>query len=1014
MSFSVPARLRVLGTLVLFGGALLGACGGSSGGTLGTDPDVGLLSQRPDGGPFFVDENRGGQGASLGLAQTLWARLVDVHDSDAAGVRSAAPLIRGAPVRPDLGSDGLDYRLETDALGREALVILHARDTAGFASALRAALQDLPALAPKASGSAPPFDFVARNAALVLRFDDLLLAGPDEVASLGDDVRVRVGSPPQAGFAARAYFDPSHGALVGGSFHPTRVVVDLTTSQDELEAGGNPLALNVVGLPASPSSSALANVEVSVPTRIDAGSGQFTVLRNLRGRAPDPADSAPFDDGAPTLDLVRALRSGNEDDPNNGFLRDDVPPTLVGRWAASVQSAVPEATAGDFVVRLAFQTACAQALEAGDLLETGAGFLQVARRTAAPAGGVLDEVHVHALGALVPAADELLGEGHALVALESGASVDSACWLEVSGRSGAGLEVTPEARFRVRFSEPMDPRSVDPLETLRLYRGAEAGATTTVVGAVSPSPDATLFDFTPALPLEHAQGVSEVYSLELVGGDAGASDLAGNALSTALPVLELALLADAPSVSTGGVSLRFDGPDEYPPSGTDDLRGTFTYDTERGALQPRGVVRQSWPIDGSSGVSSLMFPLPVGIQDPLVRFGSRLQTLWRYADFGWAVTDESHYDVDVEGLAWAPFSGHVNADFFAGFEVRLGHSPRLPDEDVNPATGALAYPSSGLLDAPAAFDQNVLEPGGARVVHASGFGYRLRPSDLFTATTGRNMLPFPLQGDGGRNEPFTWRDTSVQGVGGLGGGGVPLAIEKRIDPTIVPGSVAPAGLVPSFGLPLLMEFRTQPSDTALATNPFQVAIATNVGSLLPTWRVHSSGGQASSGNFVRVDPDQSPVPTGGFDPNSTPPGLPTLSAFPAVYFGQLDTVTRLTRVHTVWFDSGSANPDYLDPLVAPSALEQPAGTSVLLEFRGATGFVATGGAEFDARRMDPYGELITSGTTLYPGGNRGWSRDIDEVDGRRFVQVRITFVNNVDTGLTPSLDSLSLAFRRGD
>ena len=1012
MSFSTPPPLRVL---VLLGSGLLGACGGSSGSALVSDPDVGLLSQRPGGGLFFVDENRGGQAGALGLAQTLWARLVDVHDSDAFGVRGAVPLIRAAPIRPDLGSDGVDYRFETDALGREALVILHARDTASFATALRAALQDLPAVVPKSFTSAAPFSFVARNAALVLRFDDLLAAGPDEVASLGDDVRVRVGSPPQTAFGARASFDPSHGAVVGGIFYPTRVVVDLTTSLDELEVGANPLALNVIGLPASASLSALANVELRVPTRPDPGVGQFTSLRNLRGRGLDPAASAPFDVSSPTLDLRRALRSGNGDDPNNGFLRDDVPPTLVGRWEAAVQSAVAEAPAGSFVLRLAFQSACAQALEAGDLLETGAGFLEVALTTSAPdPEGVLEEVHARALGTLAPAADELLGQAHALVAFDPAAGVDSGCWIEVSGRSGAALEITPEARIRLRFSEPMDPRSVDPLETLRLYRGAEASATTTVVGAVSPSPDATVFEFTPTLPLEHVQGVSEAYALELVGGAGGAHDLAGNALSAALPVLELALEPSAPSVATGGVTLRFDSADEYPPQGTDDLRGLVTYDGERGALRPRPVVHQSSPIDGTAGVTSLMLSLPVGIQDPLTRFGSRLQTLWRYADVGWSVTDESHYDVDVEGLAWAPFNGHVNADFFAGFEVRLGHASRLPDEAVNLATGTLLFPLSGLLDAPATFDQNVLEVGGARTVHASGFGYRIRPSELFTAATGTNMMPFPLLGDGRRNEPFTWRDTAVQGVGGIGGTGIPLAIEKRIDPTLVPGSVAPAGSVPSFGLPLLIELRNQPTDSAIATNEFRVAIATTVGSLLPTWRVHSSGGQSASGAFVRVDPDHSPVPTGGFDPNSTPPGLPTLSAFPAVYFGQIDTVTRLTRVHTVWFDSASANPDYLDPLVTPSASEQPAGTSVLLEFRGATGFVDTGGAEFDAQRMDPYGELITTGTTQYPREDRSWSRDIDDVDGLRFVQVRITFANDIDTGLSPTLDSMAIAFRRGE
>jgi hypothetical protein len=207
-----------------------------------------------------------------------------------------------------------------------------------------------------------------------------------------------------------------------------------------------------------------------------------------------------------------------------------------------------------------------------------------------------------------------------------------------------------------------------------------------------------------------------------------------------------------------------------------------------------------------------------------------------------------------------------------------------------------------------------------------------------------------------------------------------------------------------------MEVRAFPDTGVLGLNGFQVAVA-QPGQLFPNFRLHASGGFDLGNRAVTVHPELTPVPSGGYDPFSTPPGQPTASAAPVIYFGQLDTVSRLSRVHTVWFDSGSEDADWLAPLVTPARDVQPAGTDVVLEFRGARGFVATAGAELDATRLDPYGEP-DEGLVLYPDGDRGWTREIDAVDGLRWLQVRITFVNDVDSGLAPTLDSLAFAFVR--
>jgi hypothetical protein len=1009
------ARAQVLVPLLAIA---LGACGGSSGSSGGAAPhEVGQLLQNEHGGLFFVDEHQEGQARALRLVASAWARLVDVHDVDAAGTPSVEPLMRDVPVRPDLASDARDFALESGSLGRTRLVVLHPRDTAAFEAALRDAAQDLPVLPPRGDSgtSAGPFPFVARNAALVLRLDDLLDASDAARDGLIESVRVLVGHGTRTPFRARVFFDASHGALRAGVFHPTRVVVDPTISADEQD-GGDPLALNPVGLPASLTTSTLPNVSVRLATQPDPGSGHFNVLRNLRGRALDFVGNGPTDAGVPTLDVVRALRSGNPADPNNGFLRDDQAPSVVGRWPAAVHAAAPDPLdAGAFVLTVAFTTSCVKALAAGELLETAAGFVVVTATSAEPdVDGVIAMVNVRATTRETPRADQLLGLAHLWTVLAAGSSAEPACFVEVIGRStqDPAAPMPPSARLRLRFSEPMEPASFDALETVRLFTGPAPTATSTVVATTRASSEASAFELLPLVPLAHAAGGAETYTLELVAGAAGVTDLAGNALGTQLPPVALALDPAAPAVDTGGVSLRFADGDEYglagPPDGGADLRGLFTYDTARGALLPRPVQRRSTPIDGSSGITTGMLQLTVGIREPFLALGSRLQTLWRYVDAGWRVEDELLYDLDVEGVAWKPFTEQVVTDFFQDFELCLGHAVQLPDEGLL-SPGVLAAPASGLNDAPASFDDNVLEPGGARAVNVRDNGYRVTSSALFQSPSGSRFLPLPVT-RGLASGPFVWRDTSLQGQGGAGGLGIPLFVEGSLDPSIVPGSIAPAGFVPSYGLPLLMEVRAYPDTGVLGLNGFQVAVV-QPGSLFPNFRLHASGGFDLGNQANMVHPELTPVPTGGYDPFSTPPGQPTASAAPVIYFGQLDTVTRISRVHTVWFDSGSADPDWLDPLLTPARAAQPAGTDVVLEFRGAHGFASTGGAELDALQLDPYGE-IPSGDVFYPDGDRSWSRDIDAVDGLRWLQVRITFVNDVDSGVTPTLDSLALAFVR--
>jgi hypothetical protein len=271
------------------------------------------------------------------------------------------------------------------------------------------------------------------------------------------------------------------------------------------------------------------------------------------------------------------------------------------------------------------------------------------------------------------------------------------------------------------------------------------------------------------------------------------------------------------------------------------------------------------------------------------------------------------------------------------------------------------------------------------------------------------MHPYPLNRGPGPLSTYTWRDTTVQAEAGPDNAGIPMDIETGPPLFLEPqaGTIAGAGAVPSIGLPLLMEFRCYPTDQALGLNRLDLSLAINSSSL-PAFRAFSSGGINTSGNAVAVDPDLALVPLGAFNPISDPPGLRTPPNDNTFYLGQLDTVTRLSRAHTIWLDTGVANPGYLAALVAPAPDRQPAGTQVLPEYRGATGFDALQDP-FDASRIDAYGEIAT-GTVTFLGGVRSWTSQLPSLDGARYVQVRLTFAGNVASGASPELTALGIPF----
>ena len=1034
-----PARSRGRGLLP---GLLLAcaSCGGGGPGGGGPLEPPGSLQSDSEGRLYFVDPNRGGFGDELRLFDITWGRLVDVHDIREDGSPDPQPTLRDFVIDQNIVSGG-PYTLETNPLTQQTRLIVHERHDpeveggGAFIQRVREAASGLPPVVPKNGdgSSPPPFSLVPRNACLSLRFDDLLDDSEDVWRTLSERVRLVTGTPPSLPFESRIVFDPHHGGRSGGRFHSTRVLIDLAVSEAEAVASSIPLTVNALGLPPSQAGNTAASAAVRLPTRVSLGHGQFHVLESLSGVALTAEDAGPVDRTSPTEDLVRAFRGGGPGDVNAGFLLDLEAPRIVGSWA--VQLFDPRPAPGDetglvHLVHLRFETPCRQAPQTGDLITAGSLFLRCAATAAFPDGeGVVEDLRVEVLGEPPSSPALLSGGGSYRPVYRPGSGVPGACWLTFSpeARIPPGTDLSPSLQATLRFSEPMDPSSVTGLERFRLVRGAPgtpAEPDNVVVASVSPSADLREFLYTPLVPLAHRRN-GELYHFQL----GAMRDLGHNPVAEVPQLVSIRIDPDQPEVYTGGLSLFFEDPNEIDPATSgNDLRGQFFYDFSRGSIRPRPLSYASAAADRAHPVPGIMVPFAPGVQTPLSPLGSKLQAVWRYADFGWQAMDETLYNLDVVGLNWSPIGGQAVADYYPEFEIRLAHSVRLNHECRSVSTGFPIHPNSGLVTS--LFANNVLtgEGAGQEIVHPAPLGYAIQPSDRFTAATGTVMMPFPWNRNTDEPTTFTWRDTRSQLQGGVDGPGLPICIEIGAPLFLEPGPQGRkrrAGTVPTFGHPLLMEFRCFPSASGVGLNAFDISIANNA-SRGPLFRVFSTGGINRFGQAVQVQPDLEDAPQGGFNPNSNPPGRRTPNADNAFYIGQIDYVVRLSQVHTVWLDlrpsllSPFQFTNYARPAVFPPL--QPPGSSLVLEYRGATLLDGVDEAAFDGRSIGPYGtpfHLLTSeqgcnncirpvGTIHYLDGDASWREDLDTLDGARFLQVRMSFLNDIRSGASAELESLGI------
>jgi hypothetical protein len=614
-----------------------------------------------------------------------------------------------------------------------------------------------------------------------------------------------------------------------------------------------------------------------------------------------------------------------------------------------------------------------------------------------------------------------------------------------SGSPGAGVKTT--AQVLLRFSEPMDPTTVSAFDNMPILRVDPAVAAPTardyVIGAVAPSADLKEFKFTPVVEFKHTIGsANDRYWINVGSGVTGPTDLSGRPIASALPAVLFTIDPNEPTFTNGGLVFRFSSLDELSADGKPEWRGQTVTDLTSGTLSPRPVGRLRTTCDRSVLIPGAMVPVPTGIQTPLSGMGSKLQALWRYCDVGMGLTDESAFNVDVEHLYWSPAGGNVVADSFNLFEVRLSHTKVLPDESFDPIANAAIFPGSGLTDV---FDNNLLDSTNdpQSIVHPQALGYVIDPAaKKFSATGASTVMPYPLNETVpvSQYKYYTWRDTSLLAKGAVDPNmpGAEVPINVAISGTGIAGcpftNIFGENPAPSIALPLLMEFRCFPDASALGLNALDVNSANPAPLSRPNFRAFSTGGSNSSGQQVQINPDLEGQAHGGFNPSSVPPGGATPGLDNTVYLGEMDLVLRISRMHSIWLDSGLNAPNYLAPVIEPSTANQPLGTSIDLAYRAATVMTPpTAGIATDATLIDAYGNptlcpftptmthpcnftpcglngTTTTGIPTFLNGSATWHSSISEINSAKLFQVRVTFVSNTDTNLSPTLSALGFAF----
>ncbi len=355
-----------------------------------------------------------------------------------------------------------------------------------------------------------------------------------------------------------------------------------------------------------------------------------------------------------------------------------------------------------------------------------------------------------------------------------------------------------------------------------------------------------------------------------------------------------------------------------------------------------------------------------GIQNPLNPFGCRLQMLWREVDLSLSRTDPFDFNLDIEQMYWAPYTGtQIQFDEFDTTSLFLSHSEFRPAPCVGNVGALASMANSGLRPE---FERNRLnnqKPLGSGNETESWAPRRaayidqpvtIEPTWTIREPNGVNRyLPLPTF----QKPYFVFRDETVMEQGGNSGAGAdvgpansPLAYAPYIlspfnnglgrhwldvpngpanSVSFVnsywndhrswhlnqPNSLDPftGGLLGVVAAPLLADFWTMCDSSelpvedpflALGTNGWQVAITVQSGAQ-PNFRVLSAGrpGAAPQGGLCMDTSNPAwSLASGGWGPGATPTAawVSTPAGDNTFYWVMMDVVKRQSVITAGFVD----------------------------------------------------------------------------------------------------------------
>lgn len=1000
--------------------------------------------------------------ASLVLEDMQWGRLVNVFDL--AGDLVETDIV----IRESVQSDGIRFTLSQNPITQvEILTVLLTQGTPAFEEALADARSGLTSLQAKSFDSPGPFTKLARNGAIRLVFSEFV--DPSSVDRQTIQVLVGTSEASLSSLEMRYVVKED----VGQNGEPVGVVIlDPTISQIDSQQLGVPE--NGIGFPES-EDQATPNIKLRIPTKLNpfinqtllltnkAKTQTFDVNRNAAGNSiTEPHEFAGLDPVA-----IRAVRTGNNQDAYNGFLTDTAKPSLIVTQPATIAAVTEVGQQRNLIYAMDVLSCRPMSPKVGDVFEVSGSLVQITSvidtsdNTAYEVQGVL-------LAGTLPGGS--IGVAANLTTRYSVADAAvQLCFLTITPQPTVSFPATgvdPFATISVRFSEPIDVPTVRSLDSMVLS-SADAGANSSdnnrewdlaagesvpdfldrlpgfgsgggpgriMFGPVQASGDAQSFTLAPLAGITDAfgEGGALQVSLALRDGNTGILDLAGNVVDFSSFVaghssqagVQISMAA-VPIPTDKYFALRGNGIDEDGDQAPE-YAGQLGPIQGDGILRGRGIVRFSRQADQTNLYVGQRLKFTSGLMTPLTPAGAVLMTCYAYHQLGFGLSSVSEFNLDVEGLNWSPFDGVVFDDTFDRYSLALAHSNRFPDDMINAGSGYPQHQNSGLKRLSGnIFDSNIYGFGQDPELYADldevimfDTDYGLSSVNRFQTPGGVSMYPWPEF-----DSTYTWRDThfplpnggTLQGGNATGSGptnpggyGVPPSVVGGV-PTWLNGDF------PSIALPLLMRFRCYPRGQEFGFNGFQVQIMVG-SSNIPAFRVFSTGGRDGGGTWNLVVPDLPPegtAPNGGYN---TSTGVATKGFGPELYWGQVDFVTKVSKVYTHWFDFGGDLNAMSALAIEPTAAQASPGTSVEVQFRSTATIFDTacddGPSPLNdaSTSFDAYGEYEGTCATLSIPSD--WYSDPAELinDGRQFFQLRFTFVSNIEQDLLAELDAFGFAY----